>query len=201
MLASSTSRTLRSETRPGFLARCADLARVALLAAGAAGTSAIALLGACESKPTAQVAVMSRTDGTVRWVDSTKLESSPIQHETLTDLQIARISALQKTFADVDSSSLEKWLDDFKHDENVDRELSVYEDIAKAYASYTAANPLPVAARREVYSLLLVRSGTTEEETLAHTKVRILDEKRARAVLRSYMAPPHPVRVDYRPAR
>ena len=66
MLANSTFGTLRSGARPGFLARCADLARVSLLAAGAAGTSAIVILGACESKPTAQVAVMSRTDGTAR---------------------------------------------------------------------------------------------------------------------------------------
>jgi hypothetical protein len=49
--------------------------------------------------------------------------------------------------------------------------------------------------------LLLVRSGATDEETLAHVKLRLLDEKRARAVLRSYTAPPHPIRVDFLPTR
>jgi len=161
------------------------------------GAAALACveLGACRSKPSSNIVVLY-PDGGTRWIDPNKIIPGPIRHPTLTDQQVARITALQKTFAEVDDSSLEKWLDDFKHDANVDRELSVYEHIASAYSSYTAATQrLGPAAKREVYALLMLRSGSTEAETLARAKLQNLDETQARAALRGYTEPPHPVRV------
>ena len=159
----------------------------------------LAMLGAvaaaaCRNERPANVAVLF-PDGGTRWIDPNKVLAGPVRHEVLTDTQTARITALQRTFRDVDDSPIEKWIDDFKHDANVDRELSVYEAIAKAYVSYTGANPVSLEARREVYSLLLIRSGTTSEEALARTKLRALDERQAREVLRQYGEPPHPIRV------
>jgi hypothetical protein len=151
----------------------------------------VPLLAGCSSHPSAEVAV-TYPDGGTGWVSSSKLNVGPIQHAVLTEQQTARIAALQRTFAEVDGSSLEKWLDDFKHDANVDRELSVYEEIARAYTSYIRANrTMSQAAKREVYSLLLMRSGTTEEQTLARARLRVLDEKQARDVQRALMSPTH----------
>jgi len=104
---------------------------------------------------------------------------------------------VQHTLAEVDPSSLDRWLDDFKHDMNADRELSVYEGIARAYDAYITANPaLGRAARMDVYSLLLVRSGTTEKDALARATLHVLGEKQAREALRLYTEPPHPIRVE-----
>jgi hypothetical protein len=150
---------------------------------------------ACRCDSPREIAVLY-ADGGTGWVNTANLIAGPIQHQGLTDQQTARIAALQRTFADVDDSSFQKWIDDFKHDANVDRELTVYEHIASAYADYIAANPaLGQPARREVYSLLVMRSQATEAETVARTKLRALDAKEVRDVLRRYKEPPHPIRV------
>jgi hypothetical protein len=153
------------------------------------------LVAACRSNPPGEVAVLY-PDGGTRWVTSAHLIAGPVQHPVLTDQQTARIAALQSVFAEVDGSSLEKWLDDFKREADVDEELSVYEDIARAYTSYIAANStINQAAKRDVHSLLLMRSGATEEQTLAHARLQVLDQKQAGDVLRRYARPPDPVRV------
>jgi hypothetical protein len=158
--------------------------------------SCVAMLGlawclACNSPERIPV---QQEDGGVQWVQRAKIVAGPRQHETLTAEQVARITRLQKTFAEVDSSTLAKWLDDFKHDANVDRELSVYESIATAFVTCTSQHLLTADERREAYSLLLVRSGASEEETLAHAKLRYLNRDQARELLREYTAAPQPVR-------
>src|SRR5690349_6756523 len=65
-----------------------------------------------------------------QWVDPTTLQPGPIQHAALTDRQMERVKRLQETFAGVDASPLDKWVEDFKRDRDPDHELRIYEGMA-----------------------------------------------------------------------
>ena len=88
--------------------------------------------------------------------DQVKLEQGPIRHPVLTDDQMNRARRLQKVFSEIDPSSLEKWVDDFKRDADPDSELKTWEQIAAAYEAYSASKNLPLAAKRDVYAVLLM---------------------------------------------
>src|ERR1700742_5092959 len=68
--------------------------------------------------------------GMVEWVDVKTLQPGPIQHETLTKEQMARLEQIHQTFAEVDGFTLEKRIDDFKRDYDPDRELAIWERMA-----------------------------------------------------------------------
>jgi hypothetical protein len=46
------------------------------------------------------------------------IKPNTIQHEQLSEVQLARTEKLQETFAEVDKSSLETWIDNFKRGGN-----------------------------------------------------------------------------------
>ena len=125
--------------------------------------------------------------------DRVKLESGPIRHASLTDDQINRARRLQRTFSEVDPSSLEKWVDDFRRDVSPDNELKIWEQMATAYETFIASRNLTVDGKKDVYGILLMRSGAPEEEVLKHQELKVLTEKDAREILALYVGKPEPV--------
>jgi hypothetical protein len=121
-----------------------------------------------------------------QWIDPSQIQPGPIQHETLTEDQLQRIRALQATFAEVDQQPLEKWIDDFKRDLDPDRELQVWERMAKAYQRYCENRSLSLAVKKEVFSVVLLRSSSSAEETLEHVQLRELSAEDAQQIARSY---------------
>ena len=113
-------------------------------------------IAGCDRKPT-----KSKDD--VEWVKADKLQQGEIKHENLTDSQLTKIKHFQTAFAEVDPTPLEKWIEDFRRDANPDNEIAIYEDMATAYESYTHGRTLSLDAKRDVYSIVLLRSGAPEE--------------------------------------
>jgi len=58
-------------------------------------------------------------------VNPADLKPNAIQHEQLTEEQLRRTKKLHETFAEVDKSSLETWIDNFKRDMNTDKEIAI----------------------------------------------------------------------------
>jgi hypothetical protein len=104
-----------------------------------------------------------------------------------------RARRLQKIFSEIDPSSVEKWVDDFKRDTDPERELKVWEQIAAAYEAYSAAKNLPLAAKRDVYGVLLMRSQVPAEEVLKHMRLNVLTENDAREIMALYNDEPKPL--------
>ena len=119
---------------------------------------------------------------------------APVDPTPLSPAQLARIEVLQKTFAEFDPDSLDKWIDDFKHERSPEKEIATYEAVATAYREYAARHTLNHPARREVYQLLLMRSSMPEEEVLLKARPALLSPDEVRQVLRSYPStlPPSP---------
>jgi len=84
---------------------------------------------------------------------------------------------------DVDSLPMEQWVDDFKRDADPDRELAVWEAMARAYVRCTADRNWPLEKRKELFGILLVGSGAPPDEALAHLKLKTVSEAEAREAL------------------
>lgn len=133
------------------------------------------------------------------WIDPKSLSSGPIQHGELSAEQMKRIKALQETFHEVDPTPLEKWVEDFKRDNDPEREIRVYESMAEAYRAYCAGKNLTLQAKMDVEGVVLMRSGASDEEVLSQLKLKTLSIEDAKAILKLYKAPPAPIDVYSKP--
>ena len=97
-----------------------------------------------------------------------------------------RIHKLRDTLAEVEHSSIEKWVDNFKRDANPDKELAVWERIANSYTRYCSKRRLSIEAKKDVYQLLLLRSMASEQEVLNHIKLKTLTVDEAKETLKEF---------------
>lgn len=142
--------------------------------------SLITFLG-CQSNTETQKATNK-----IEWVDVNQLKPGNIKHEQLTDLQIERIKKVQSVFAEVDSSPLETWIDNFKRDTNPDREIEIWERMARAYSKYINGKNLTLEAKKDVMQVLLLRSGAPEDEVLNHLELKALTKADAKVIMQNY---------------
>ncbi|TGE28930.1 hypothetical protein [Hymenobacter metallicola] len=139
----------------------------------------------------------ANNQGTSPFVDSKNLQPSPVRHDSLTAAQVEKITKIQATFEEVYPVSLEETLTDFKRDQHPDREIAVWLSMAEAYEKYLANQhrPLHLAAKKEVYSLLLMRSMMPTEKVLADASLKVLSRQEAQAVLALYSTVDQPITV------
>ena len=119
-------------------------------------------------------------------IDPAPLHPEPIKHQKLSPKQMERIDKLREALAEVERSSIEKWVDNFKRDANPDKELAVWEKIAAGYMRYCARKPLSREAKQDVFQLLLLRSMASEREVLNHIKLKTLTVEEAKETLKEF---------------
>jgi hypothetical protein len=145
--------------------------------------SMVAMLPACKPASSTNPPASS-----VKWIDPGKVAPGPVR-TSLTTAQVERVARLQQTFQDVDASPLPTWVEDFQRDADPAREIRIYEGMANAYLAYCTGRQLTQDAKRDVYQIVLLRSGAPEQEALAHVKLKVLSVADAKDVLRNYTAP------------
>jgi hypothetical protein len=114
------------------------------------------------------------------------LQPAPTRHQELSSKQMERIYKLRGVLAEVERSSIEKWIENFKQDANPDKELAVWERIADSYTRYCAGKPLSMEAKKDVFQLLLLRSMASEREVLNHIKLKTLTVDEAKETLKEF---------------
>jgi len=120
-------------------------------------------------------------------VDPATLKPGPIRHEELNREQLERIAKLHRIFSEVDSSPLEKWIDNFKRDLEPDSELALWERMAEAYTGYCSKRNLSLDAKQDVYQVLLLRSTTPDaEKVLEYLNLKMLTPAEARDVMKLF---------------
>ena len=119
-------------------------------------------------------------------VNAAELKPNTIQHDQLSEEQLNRIKRLQETFAEVDKSSLETWIDNFKRDADPDSELAVWERVARAYKSNCDGKDLTLEAKADIFKVLVMRSMTSKEEAIDGLKLKVLSKDEARKVMSTY---------------
>jgi hypothetical protein len=175
---------------------------------GVAVVLAVAVLALCscdrdesDTSITAAPAAAAPTTANSRiiTVDPAELRPGPVQHESLTPEQLARIARIRQALREVDESPEEQWINDFKRDTHPDEEIAIWEAIAQAYTAYNTGRTLTPAAKREVFSLLLSRSMADGATVLEQTKLTAVTRAEAEQALALYVAPPRPISVTKSP--
>jgi hypothetical protein len=131
------------------------------------------------------------------WSKTADLQPQPKRVSSLTPQQIDRVRKLQKALAEVDPSSFDKWVEDFEKDKHPESEIQIWESIASAYTSYSSTHPLPLEGKQDVLGILLLRSGTADEQAiLSHIKLKVLTANQALDVMAQYKGIVQPVVLE-----
>ncbi len=137
----------------------------------------------------------STPESTVEWIDPNEIQQGPTLHRDLPGELLARIKAVHETFADVDGTPLEKWIDDFKRDLDPERNISIWEDMQVAYNSYCNDRELPLEKRKEVFKIVLMRSMMPDEDVLARLELEHVPVDDVRTILAAYPGDATPIDV------
>ena len=124
--------------------------------------------------------------GKLVWLDPAVPQPGPIRHESLTEAQLARIDRIRQTFAEVETSPRDKWIDDFKRDFDLEAELDVWDRMGDAYTRYVRSHPLSAEAKHEVFKVVLMRSTAPAEEVLPRLELKVLTKDDAAEIMRGF---------------
>lgn len=133
--------------------------------------------------------------GETEWIDPSQLQQSPVIRDSLTTDQMEQIDYVYNVFKEVDTTPIDKWIEDFKRDQNPDREIEIWMMMATAYTSYCKNKKLDLAVKKEVYSIVLMRSSAPEHEVLNHIKLVHLNEQEALKIMKAYSLEAKPITV------
>ena len=123
------------------------------------------------------------------WFGNKTSDQSSISqtHKDLSAHQKMRISIIQQALIEVNDTSLEETLNNFRKDLNPDSEIEIWEAIAGAYQQTFQQKPAAsLEEKQEVYRLLLLRSNMSAEEALAQANLSTISEATAKEVLDLY---------------
>src|SRR5688572_14818581 len=112
------------------------------------------------------------------------LELNEIVHDSLTSRQIKDIERIQTVFAEVNSSSLEETIENFKRDQHPDNEISIWLKMADAYEKFTVdkKGSIGMDKKNEAYELLLLRSMMSEVEVIDKYKATSLTSEEVKEI-------------------
>lgn len=132
---------------------------------------------------------------TVQMVDPNTLQPGPTIHDTLPEALLTRIKNVQLIFADVDGTSLEKWIDDFKRDHDPEGNVKIWEDMAIAYTSFCDKKELPLDTRKEVFKVVLMRSMMSDADVLSQLELKHISVDDAKKIIALYPSEAKPIEV------
>ena len=93
-----------------------------------------------------------------------ELHKGPIRHPVLPDSFVDRIKAFKAILSDVDPTSLETAIDNFKRDTHPGEEIAIWERIANTYQLFLSRNAVAdPAIRKEVFAVLIGASMGSED--------------------------------------
>jgi len=93
-----------------------------------------------------------------------ELHKGPIRHPVLPDSLVDRIKAFKAILSDVDPTSIETAIDNFKRDTHPEEELAIWERIANTYQLFLSHNPSSdPAIRKEAFAVLIGASMGSED--------------------------------------
>ncbi len=81
---------------------------------------------------------------------------------------------------------MDEWVDGFKRDFDIEREMAIWEHMAQAYVPFVASHNLSLAGKKEAFQVILMRSMASEDDTLSHVRLSILSRDDAIELMRAY---------------
>ncbi|HUC79627.1 MAG TPA: hypothetical protein VMR70_01875 [Flavisolibacter sp.] len=132
-------------------------------------------------------------------INAAEISPSPVVHDSLTAEQMEKVVRIQKTFAEVFPATLEETITNFKRDQNPDKEITVWLNMANVYEAFVRKHAvINLAKKHEVFKLILLQSMMSDEEALMETNPQTLNKKEIEELLKSYDANAVPITVEKR---
>jgi hypothetical protein len=128
-------------------------------------------------------------------IPASQIEMSPVVHDTLSTTQIENIRKIQAVFAEVNPSTLEETITNFKRDQHPDNEINIWLNMAAAYEKFTAVHKISLEKKEEAYKLILLRSMMPEAEAKGKAEVKLLTDEEIATIFSYYTDVPKPVIV------
>ena len=133
----------------------------------------------------------------VQTVNVNDLTLSPVVHDTLNSDQIEKITKIQTAFSEVNPSTLEETITNFKRDRNPENEIDIWLAMANAYEKFTAKNKsIDINKKKEAYGLILMRSMENEEGAKAKSNLKLLTDKEVSEIFSYYNLEAKPITVE-----
>lgn len=129
----------------------------------------------------------------IEFRDPRTLTQSSVGTSSLTAEQLDRARILYMNLGRVNPVAQKEWLEGFYRDEQPEREIRIWEHIAKAYLTVDEIEVASDELKREAFQLLMMRSWNSTEKVLKGAKFALFIHKTAKHLLCAYELPPKPV--------
>ena len=127
-------------------------------------------------------------------MDPKNINPGPVIHDSLTAEQMEKVKRIQKTFEEVYTATLEETVTDFKRDQNPDKEIAIWLNMASAYEKYTNKYPRADSVKKqEAFQLILLRSMMPDQEAVKEAKLKVLSKEEINELLHNYNAEAAPI--------
>ena len=126
------------------------------------------------------------------------LTISPEVHDSLNADQTTKVKKIYNAFSEVNPSTLEETISNFKRDQNPDNEINVWLNMATTYENFISTRPskLDLDKKKEVYKLILIRSMMSADEAKNQAGLKLLNESDIKEILDGYDNAPKPIIVE-----
>lgn len=124
------------------------------------------------------------------------LELNDVVHDSLSDDQLKSIEKIHSVFSEVTDSSLEETITNFKRGKHPDREIAVWLEMADAYQNFTSSKQLDSNKKKELFTLILLRSMMTREEVIEKANFQYLSNEQVEEIFRNYDPTPKLLKVE-----
>ncbi len=121
-------------------------------------------------------------DGEV-WVAAETLKDSHYRHPPFPEEIRALIRRLQEVFKDVYSQTVEEWENGFKEHLHPEREIAIWQRMAKIYTHFTEGRSLNSDQKRDILQVILACVNNGQRHVLTTTNPRTLSRKRVKEII------------------
>lgn len=136
-------------------------------------------------------------NSSVKTINANDLTLSPVVHDSLSADQIEKITKIQTTFSEVNPSTLEETILNFKRDRNPDNEIAIWLAMAKAYEKFTLKHKsIDINKKKEAFGLILMRSMENEESVKANASLVLLTDEEVSEIFSYYNLEAKPITVE-----
>lgn len=112
---------------------------------------------------------LSNFDSKGQWIDPQDTTAWPIGRSKLTNNQITRICVVVEIFRELNPDEPgwqdeNRWIEDFTRDLNPEKEIEIWEKMAKAYCKFTSTESLSLEEKEESFTYIMHRSGASKKQ-------------------------------------
>lgn len=131
-------------------------------------------------------------------INPNELSLGPIVHDSLSNLQLEKITYIQKTFEEILPVSLEETITNFKRDQNPDKEIEIWLQMAKTYQLFASKYPKEdeFELRKEAFGLILSISMADDDEAIENAKLNLLNPEQISEILSNYTLKAKPLEIN-----